>query len=201
MVYVLEDVQTSYDYDEDFYPNDINQHINNLLHRIPKGAVDSDSANSLSELTETPISSSHLIISSESLTRRRQSHESVAAAVSPSLLLAEIKRFEKELVDIKIRSLFYLIITHFIFFLTSTGINYAFEYGMWSFSDSFWFSFVTFTTLGYGKTVPNNQVTMAFFGLFVVLGVSIFSSVVVLAIDLIVMFTKKKIDRFLYKIR
>ncbi|OLY85655.1 Outward-rectifier potassium channel TOK1 [Smittium mucronatum] len=100
MVYVLKDIQTSYDYDEDFHPDDISQHINNLLRRIPRDAVDPNEENSLSELSETSTTSSQSLTSSDSLVHRRQSHESLAAAVPPALLLSEIKRFEKELVDI-----------------------------------------------------------------------------------------------------
>ncbi|OLY84709.1 Outward-rectifier potassium channel TOK1 [Smittium mucronatum] len=201
MVYVLKDIQTSYDYDEDFHPDDISQHINNLLRRIPKDEMDSDESNSLSELSEASTSSSQSRISSESLAHRRQSHESLAAAVPPALLLAEIKRFEKELIDIKLRSFYYLVTIHFIFFIVSAGINYVFELGNWTFSDAFWFSFVSFTSLGYGDTVPNNKVTMAFFGLFVVFGISIFSSVIVLAVDIYITFTKKRINRFLYRLQ
>ncbi|OLY84712.1 hypothetical protein AYI68_g1118 [Smittium mucronatum] len=201
MVYVLNDFQTGNEYSEDFHPDDLSQHIKILLSKIPQDTHIDGDTDSLSELNNTTSSNSS-VRNSDSISYRRHPKEASEAPTDPmstEMILEEIKRFEKELAHIKKLTLYYLLLSNAILFLFTTFINYVFEKGNWALSDSFWFSFTAFTTLGYGDVVPEKRTTMAFFGLFVVLGISLFSYIIVLSVDFFYNYAKKKIDGYLAK--
>ncbi|OMJ11532.1 Potassium channel subfamily K member 18 [Smittium culicis] len=239
-IFVLNDIRTCYTYDEEYHPDDINQHINNLVRYIKENSRDypfpedelnisNSDTNLLSSEANDPNSELALSYTNTRLTKVltrvnhydtntpssyngsdnendnsdpagniiAQSFKHVSKAAKSKLFLSEINRFEKELLTIKLKSIYILFFSHLLYFLFSSAITFFLENDHWTFMDAFWFSFVSFSTLGYGDIVPKNKATMAFFCFFVIYGISIFSSFIVLAADLINHFTKSKINSIL----
>lgn len=88
-----------------------------------------------------------------------------------------------------------------VFILLGVGTMYFHKTERWSYVDSFYFSTMTLTTIGYGDLVPTQESTKIFTSFYAILGMGVMFYLVIVIIGGYIKFKQKKyFDKIISKL-
>ncbi|PVV00777.1 hypothetical protein BB560_004830 [Smittium megazygosporum] len=85
------------------------------------------------------------------------------------------RRMNNRLILVVVINLFMICFSSLIFYLL--------EKPRWGYGNALWFSFIAFTTIGYGDTVLNSQISIIIFNFIILFCVAMFAAMIGLAVD------------------
>ncbi|PVV00874.1 hypothetical protein BB560_004728 [Smittium megazygosporum] len=79
--------------------------------------------------------------------------------------------------------LIFVVVINLFMTCFSSLIFYLLEKPRWGYGNALWFSFIAFTTIGYGDTVLNSQISIIIFNFIILFCVAMFAAMIGLAVD------------------